>query len=338
MKRHGFIYDKIISLENLRKADVIAQKGKQKQPGVIIHNKNREANIQALHKMLVDKKFKTSEYSTFPVYEPKERLVYSLPFFPDRILHHAIMLQLDPILNPTFTSDTYSCIKGRGIHKAIEAVKKSMINVNDTFYCLQMDITKFYPSTDHDILKGKLRRKIKDNDVLNLLDEIIDSAEGLPIGNLLSQSFSTFYLTYFDHWIKETLKVKDYFRYADDMIIFASNKPQLHAYLAAIRKYLKIHLKLDLKGNYQVFPVHSRGVNFLGYIRYHTHTRLRKPIKKGYAKAVIFGKSKASIASYRGWAKHANTINLTNKLNHARIQRLQHRARKKDIPRYQSNS
>jgi RNA-directed DNA polymerase len=72
-----------------------------------------------------------------------------------------------------------------------------------------------------------------------LLDEIIDSADGLPIGNYLSQYFANFYLTYFDHWLKEIKQVQYYFRYADDLVILHNSKAYLHKLLAEIKIYLQ---------------------------------------------------------------------------------------------------
>lgn len=124
MKRKNNLYSQIISIENLKIADAKAQKGKSNQYGVKIHNKNKESNILSLHEMLKNKTYKTSEYSIFKVYEPKEREVYRLPFFPDRITHHAIMNVMEDIFVKVFTADTYSCIKGKGIHAAARGVKK----------------------------------------------------------------------------------------------------------------------------------------------------------------------------------------------------------------------
>lgn len=97
MKRISNLYNKIISIENLQLADTIAQRGKQKQYGVVIHNRNKEENIFKLHKMLETKTYKTSPYTVFTIKEPKERTIYRLPYFPDRIMHHAIMNILEPI-------------------------------------------------------------------------------------------------------------------------------------------------------------------------------------------------------------------------------------------------
>jgi len=265
---------------------------------------------------MVKKQYHTSEYTTFTIFEPKERVIFRLPYYPDRIVHHAVMNILELIFVSTLTADTYSCIKGRGIHAAADAVRMALADQEGTRYCLKLDVRKFYPSVDHEILKELLRKKIKDQDLLDLLDGIIDSAEGLPIGNYLSQYFANFYLTYFDHWLKETLKVKYYFRYADDLVILSPDKPYLHALLGKIRHYLRANLSLHVKDNYQIFPVASRGIDFVGYVFYHTHTRLRKSIKKRFARMLAKRRNQASIASYNGWAVHCNSKNLLKKLLH----------------------
>jgi RNA-directed DNA polymerase len=314
MKRIGNIYEQIISIENLQLADAKARKGKATQYGVQLHDRNREANIATLHEMLKNKTYTTSTYSVFTIHDPKEREIFRLPYYPDRITHHAVMNILEPIFTSCFTADTYSCIKGRGIHAAANAVKKALKDVPGTTYCLKLDIRKFYPNIDHSTLKQLLRRKFKDADLLWLLDGIVDSAAGLPIGNYLSQYFANFYLTYFDHWLKEVKGVKHYFRYADDIVILADNKQYLHQLLSEIRQYLSDNLKLSIKGNYQVFPVEARSIDFVGYRFYHTHTLLRKSIKQRFARMLSNRMNVKSIASYYGWAVHCNSNHLLKKL------------------------
>lgn len=314
MKRQNNIFEKITTQENLQLADERARKGKKHQYGIQKFDRNREENLLQLQKMFVDKTYRTSEYDIFSIYEPKERKVYRLPYFPDRIAHHAIMNVLEPIFLKVFTADTYSCIKERGIHGAANNVKKALQDEVNTQYCLKMDVVKFYPNVDHKILKKLLARKFKDQELLWLLHEIIDSADGLPIGNYLSQYLANFYLSYFDHWIKEKKGVKYYFRYADDLVILSENKAELHQLLNDIKTYLNINLKLQVKGNYQIFPVAARGIDFVGYRFYHTHTLLRKSIKKRFALVVSKKSNKATIAAYYGWAKHADTKNLLKKL------------------------
>jgi RNA-directed DNA polymerase len=321
MKRINGLYQQLHSMDALQFADRTAQKGKAKQKGVIRHNNNADANLLALQSMLKDKTYKTSGYSHFKIRDPKERIISSLPFFPDRIAHHDIMQVLEPVLIPMFTADTYSCIKGRGLHGASYKIRKCLKDKANTRYCLKLDIQQFYPSINHDALKAQLARKFKNKDLLNLLGEIIDSSEGVPIGSLLSQFLANLNLTPFDHWIKEEKQIRYYFRYCDDMVIFGSTKAELHQLLAEIRVYLSQNLGLTVKHNYQVFPVATshyskdgRGIDFLGYVFYREHVRLRKSIKQRCFRKQKQAPNVQSIASYKGWMIHCNAHNLMKKL------------------------
>jgi len=151
MKRFNNLFEKICDLNNLRIADLKARKGKIRSYGVRHHDLNRDNNIHELHKELVKGTFKTSQYSVFDIVSDagKKRTIYRLPYYPDRILHHAILNILEPIWVSIFTSDTYSCIKNRGIHAIVRKLKRDIKDDNNTKYCLKLDITKFYPSIDH---------------------------------------------------------------------------------------------------------------------------------------------------------------------------------------------
>lgn len=319
MKRKGNLYCKIYDIENLHIAAKHAKRGKKHQPGIKQFLLNESFYLQSLHELLIKDGFKNSVYHRFIISDPKEREIFRLPFYPDRILHHAILNIIEPIFNSHFISGTYSSIKGRGIHSAATKLKKALRNDKNEF-CLKLDIKKFYPSIDNDILKQLLRKKFKDSRLLNLLDEIIDSTTGVPIGNYLSQFLANYYLSEFDHWIKEVKKIKEYYRYADDIVILADNKEDLHSLLVEIKEYLYVNLKLHVKGNYQVFPVSKRGIDFLGYVFYPGYTLLRKSIKKRFAKKIKKGIHPQSMASYMGWCKHANTINLVKKLLNENVQ------------------
>lgn len=313
MKRKGNLYHQICSVANLVLADERAREGKAMQPGVIAHNKKRGCNILKLHNALMDKTYKTSAYYTFKIYEPKERIISALPFFPDRIVQQAILNILESVFYSVFTADSYSCIKRKGIHGpkgADKALKKALRDVPGTQYYLKLDIKKFYPTIDHAILKQLLRRKFKDKDLLWLLDEIIDSAKGMPIGSYTSQFFANFYLTGFDRWIREQYRVKYYFRYSDDILILADSKPYLHQLRADIMEYMGFELNLQIKRNYRVAPV-SCGIDYLGYVYRHTHTLLRPRIKKRMFKN---RHKPASLASYIGLLSHCNGIHLTKKV------------------------
>lgn len=324
MKRYNNLFDKIVSLDNLYEADKRARRQKSHRPEVMLFDKNKDKLLLDLQRKLINGEYETSEYYVFKIYEPKEREIFKLPYYPDRIVHHAIMNIMEPIWVSAFVKGTYSCIRKRGIHKALKDVKFALKDEVNTQYCLKLDIRKFYPSIDHDILKTIIRKKIKDKRLLSLLDEIIESAQGVPIGNYLSQFFANLYLTYLDHWIKEQKKVRYYFRYADDIVILGGDKQQLRDLFYDIQDYLNNKLKLNFKDNWQIFKVDSRGIAFVGYRVFHTHTLLRKRIKKRFCKKINKLNKKQNldkdtykqkICSYIGWIKYCNGRNLLNKMS-----------------------
>lgn len=228
---------------------------------------------------------------------------------------------MESIWRKVFIKNTYSSIRGRGIHKCVKDLYKDLHNnVEETQYCLKLDIRKFYPSIDHEILYSIIQKKIKDKWLLTLLKGIIDSAEGVPIGNYLSQFFANLYLTYFDHWIKEEVKCKYYYRYADDIVILDSDKSRLRNILITIKFYFHNILKLKLKPNYQIFPIEKRGIDFVGYIFRHKYILLRKSIKAKMLRLVnLYLNKKISkstfesrMTSYRGWLKFCNSKHISN--------------------------
>lgn len=315
-KKISKIYHKVYNLDNIELADQKARKGKSKSYGVKRHDLHKTEENFSLMSDLITGNYKTSEYDKFRIFEPKERIIYRLPYFPDRICHHAIMNIMEDIWVKIFTRDTYSCIKNRGIHALANKLRQDLRNnQEETIYCLKLDIKKFYPSIDNSILKQIIRKKIKDEDLLKLLDEIIDSEKGVPIGNYLSQYFANLYLAYFDHWVKEELKVKYYYRYADDIVILCSSKEQLRSWFLAIKIYLHYVLNLQVKGNYQIFPVESRGIDFVGYVFYHNYVRLRKSMKikmkrlihKYQINKISREDFRKRMVSYIGWLKYCDS-------------------------------
>lgn len=344
-KRIGNLYDSIISMENLRLAESKARKGKTDTYGVRLFDRNREENLERLHEQLLTHTYKTSPYSLFTIQEPKERLIYRLPYYPDRIVHHAIMNILEPIWVKVFPYNTYSCIKDRGIDGARRRVMSILKDPEQSRYCLKIDIRKFYPSIRHDVAKRIIRRKIKCRPTLALIDEIIDSVNGcpdpinpdnvcdgwsLPIGNYLSQFIANLVLSYLLHKVNTFPGIKAVL-YADDGTFFAKDKETLHRLLAFLKDELQRDLGLTLKDNYQIFPVaknkedrHGRGVDFVGFVFYHEQTQIRKSIKKHFAKKVNrlnrrdpllpVSEYKQAIAPWLGWAKYSNSKHLLQTL------------------------
>lgn len=328
MKRYGNLYARICDIGNLREAAHNAASGKRKRDEVTAFFANLEENLVQLHRELTEKRYKTSPYDVFIKYEGKRREIYKLPFR-DRVVHWAIMQVLEPIWTPQFTADTHACIKGRGMHSLLRKLREDLRNDPEgTAYCLKLDVRKFYPSIDHDKMKAVVRRKIKDPEVLWLLDGIIDSAPGVPIGNYISQYFANLYLSELDHLLKEVAGVRYYYRYADDMVLLAGDKPTLHGWLVLINDWLNEERCVDLKSNYQVFPVESRGIDFVGYVTFHTHCLARKKNKQGLcrelAKLRKAGVPEAEImlltASRAGFMLHCDSKHLFKVLNMKKIQ------------------
>lgn len=334
MKRINNLYEKIISIENLKLADLKARKHKEKKNyGIKIYDCKKEKNIYNLHRRLKEKTYKTSSYDVFKLKEyEKEREIYRLPYYPDRITHHAIMNVLEPIWTNIFIKTSYSCIKGRGTTLCSLDVRKAIkeFPLQKKVYFLKLDIKKYYPSIDHDILKEIIRKKIKCEDTLWLLDEIIDSAPGVPIGNYVSQYFANLYLTYFDHWVKEELKVKHYFRYADDIVILSDDIDSLYDIFKKIEWYLTTKLKLTIKNNWRISEIAvdakskvGMAIDFVGFKMYREHILLRKRIKKNLCEKVsklnklnkiTFEEYKMNCGPWLGWCKYSDTTNLLKKI------------------------
>lgn len=323
MKRHGNLFEKIVNLGNLRLAHKKARRGKGDYEEVQEFEKDKEARLVELQQMLKNRTFTTSSYQNFLVYEPKTRVISKLPYFPDRIVQHAIMNIIQPIWDKIFIYDVYSAIPGKGIHRAIKRLRKFLRNKEETRYCLQFDIKKFYPSVNHDILMGLIKRKIKCPGALRLLDDIVHSPKGnkgIPIGNYTSQYFANICLNWFDHWLKQTLQTKRYLRYADDGVVLGPTKKKLHAIRKAIEIYLAKNLKLSLNSKTQVYPVDDRGIDFLGYRTFRDYVLLRKrSVKKFKRKLKLIKKHWeelpsqhiiSSIMSFVGWVKHCDGYNL----------------------------
>lgn len=324
MKRYGNLYTEICSIENLRLAHKNARKGKTYYPEVIKIDKDPDKYLIPIQKMLQNKSYSTSKYRIFEIVDRgKRREICDLPYYPDRIVHWALMQIIEPILMKHLIETTYAALPGRGTHKALRKMHRYMKDRQGTAYCLKIDVSKYFPNIDKEILKKKFRKRVKCPDTLWLIDEIIDSFnKGIPIGNYTSQYFGNYYLSDFDHWIKEEKKIKYYLRYMDDMIFFAPTKEELHQLIKEIQVYLKEELHLSVKPNWQVFPTAVRGVDFVGYRTFYSYTLLRKSTKKRLKRASrrllaqknlgepFTDSNISTIASYMGLLKWCNSYRL----------------------------
>lgn len=339
MKIYRNIFDKIISPENLFLAWDNFKIGKQKKKDVQQFEWELETNIFQLHRELRGRSYRHSSYKSFYIRDPKQRHIHKAEVR-DRILHHAVFAVLNPIFEPTFIPYSFSCRIGKGTHKGVSAlnhfIRKVGKNYSQHCFILKCDIRKFFGTVDHEILMSKLKQRIKDENAVWLLKEIINSfsseqsdiftTRGLPIGNLTSQLFANIYLNELDQFVKNELRLKYYARYTDDFVIVGDTNKELESILLKVGSFLKNNLLLELHPKKIVINKYSQGVDFLGYIvlphyqllRTKTKKRIFKKLKMRidqYRAGEIDKKSlNQSLQSYLGVLSHADTYKLNEKI------------------------
>ena len=282
---------------------------------------NREDCIDEIQHLLITQTYRPSPYREKIICEGanrKERRISIPQFFPDQIIQWAVLLQIIPILEKGMDPFCCGSVPGRGRDYARRHIQRWLEHdPRGTKYCLKLDVHHFYPSIRHDQLKAMLRRKFKDKKLLRLLDLIIDSAPGLPIGNVTSQWLANFYLQGFDHFVREQLHVKYYVRYMDDMVVFGPNKRKLGRTKGVAEAYLN-SLGLVLNPKWQKFRTDSRGLDFLGFRFFHGKTILRRAVMLKISRKVRQTAKKKSwnphncksILSYLGWFQHTDNYKM----------------------------
>jgi len=327
MKRHGNLFEKIVDVDNIYLAYQKARKGKSWQNTISRFDDDLDENIFNIRDSLIEKTFTTSPYIEKMIYEPKQRIIYKLPFNPDRVVQHALMNIHEPIWNSLFIYDSYSCRKGKGIHAGSRRTMDFIRAVGPNAYCLKMDIQKFYPSIDHDILFKIVQKKIKCTDTLWLLENIIYSIPGgknVPIGNYTSQWLGNLYMNELDQFLKHEMKIWHYIRYCDDFILLHQDKRFLHRMAETIENFLAERLALILSKN-DIFPV-RQGIDFLGYRHFPDHILVRKSTAKRIKRRmrslpgqlargeITADQYRSSMASTEGWLMWANSFNFKQSL------------------------
>ena len=287
MKTYKHLYEEYISDENILKA---------------IHDcKPRKRSHAQIDRMLADPEqwipivrkwaagFHNAKHTPKVIYDgiSRKKREILIPTDKEQIIHHMLMNVFEPIMMQGIYYHAYGSIKGRGAEKCKEYIEHDIKHKKKVKYFLKADIRKFYNSIDTSILIAKLRKIIKDERYLAILEEVINvQSVGLPLGFYTSQLLAQFYLKDMDRYIKETLKAPYYYRYVDDIVIHGNNKRQLHKICDSISKYLEEELNLHMKDNWQVFRFdyvkdgkhYGRDLDFLGYRFYSDRTVLRRSI------------------------------------------------------------
>ena len=250
----------------------------------------------------------------------KVRDIPKIPLIYDQVAQHCLLnVMWHGRLDKGITDDAYNCIRNRGINSKVrrwnmaKKVKRTICEMRSQgrpIYFMKCDIRKHYPSVRHSVYRRAYRHSCKDKEVLDFCDTLNYSIKGLPIGWATGAPASHMILRELDHWIKEELKVKHYFRFADDIVILHDDKKQLHEWLWRIRNFMWYVLKQEMKGNYKVAPI-SENLDFGGYVFKVGYTKVRKSIKKNFVKKRHKPKS---LASYLGILKHCDSRNLIKKV------------------------
>ncbi len=291
MKTYNHLFAEITSFENLLAAARRAERGKRQQASVGRFRTNIEAEVLQLQRELRDQTYTPGGYREKIITRPKARLISAAPFR-DRVVHHALCGVVMPLFERRMIHDLYSNRPGKGTHAAIRRCQEFC---RSHPYVLKCDVRKFFPSMDHAILKGILRRTIRCRATLALLDKVIDGSNrqepvcnvypgddlalaasrrvGLPIGNLTSQWFGCIYLDAFDHWVIAELRCPGYVRYVDDFLLFGNDKAQLAEWRAiVVAKLAEFRLHLNERKS-RAFPT-AQGVTYLGQRIWRGYRRL----------------------------------------------------------------
>ncbi|MCK5822918.1 MAG: RNA-directed DNA polymerase [Bacteroidales bacterium] len=281
MKRAGNLIHKIADSDNLRLAFYKARKGKDAKQEIIEYSNNLDENLLSLQSQILSANVRVGNYHFFTIYDPKERQICAASFS-ERVLHHAIMNVCHPVFEQQQIFDSYATRINKGTYAALHRAEYFQ---NKYQWFLKLDIRKYFGSIDHNILFILLQQKFKDHQLLQIFKQIIGSYEteqnkGLPIGNLTSQYFANYYLSFADRFIKQELKIPAYVRYMDDMVLWSNSKDHLLKAGKVTTMFLSEKLALKLK-TYDL-NINTHGITFLGYRIFKDKIRLSARSKKRF--------------------------------------------------------
>lgn len=300
MKRKKNLYNSICDYNNILNSYNEVCRNTRNKRRVANLKEYKSIYISRIYDILKNKKYTVGPYNKFIIYEPKKRLIVSQNV-QDKIVNHLVARYiLYPALLPCLLDINVASRKNMGTSKGLELAlrfhQKCKIKYKN-YYVLKCDISKFFANIDHDILKEKLQRRIKDKDALKIVFDIIDSnEEGLFIGSMTSQILAIFYLNDMDHFIKENLKIKYYVRYQDDFLLFHESKDYLKFCLEEIGKFLDTQkLKLNIKT--RIYKS-TNNFLFLGRDTNNNYSRYRTVKRKLKSKYFLYKNHKLSLGSF----------------------------------------
>lgn len=294
MKRHGNLFSSIANADALLAAFERAREGKRSHRACFHFACNLGANIAALERELRTGVYRPRPCNRFWVTEGRKPRLIEAPAFRDLVVQHAVHAVVGPLLERRYIDTSFACRVGKGTHQAADWLQRAMRRAPRTAWLLHVDARKFFYSIDRAVLAALLRRTIKCDRTLDLLDAFAQRCEptGIPIGNLMSQTFANVYLNSLDQFCKRTLKVPDYGRYMDDAVMLAPDRATGALWLERIRAHLML-LGLEIS-HHSLQPV-RRGANFVGFrtwararfVRPHVISSLRRDARRGHLAGVV---------------------------------------------------
>lgn len=195
-----------------------------------------------------------------------------------------------------------SSIPHRGTGFGAKAIKR-WLKDPDCKYAVKMDVKDFYGSIDKEVLMGWLRHHVKNEPLLNLIKQLINtSPKGICIGSYLSQTLANIYLSDLYHLategctytrnsrgvVKTYNAVKHALFYMDDMLLIGSNKRKLKEAAQKVIAFAENELHLHIKPNWQVHRIsHERPIDMMGFRFSPGRTTIRKRVFRSIRRSVI---------------------------------------------------
>ena len=265
MRRSSVSLADVADWHNLARAFHRAAKGKRGRPDVERFRAGLDRELARLRSAILDGIIQLGRTRRFTIRDPKPRVIHA-PAFEERVLHHALMAEMGPILDRTLVADTFACREGKG---TLAAVRRAQQHLRRQPWYAQIDIRRYFASIDHAVLLGQIGRRFKDRGLLGLVERIVRSHEyapgkGLPIGALTSQHFANAYLGEVDRLLLEQCRVAGYVRYMDDSIWWDQDRAAVRRALQFVREHLESRLRLTIKEPVRV----GRSRDGLSFSRY----------------------------------------------------------------------
>jgi len=212
----------------------------------------------------------------------KDKRKLGIPCVLDRFIQQALLQVLEPIFEPTFSEFSYGFRPGRSAHQAV-ALAQTYI-AEGYLWVVDLDLEKFFDRVNHDILMGRVAKKVSDKRVLGLIRRYLQAGvlehglveathEGTPQGGPLSPMLSNILLTDLDRELQR--RGHRFVRYADDSNIYVKSEHAGQRVKASITRFLATRLRLKVN-EAKSAVAHPWQRKFLGF----SFTRTPRPRRK----------------------------------------------------------